>query len=243
MTRRPLLRSLAVAAAGVLAVAGCGSDLLPGLSGSGTVVQSSVEVDQITALTVGSAFDVTLQIGDAPAVVLRADDNVVDLISITQQDGGLVLGVDTAVADATLEAQVTVDPSTLTRVELDGAATLTGTETLDVPALTLSTLGASRAFVVLDVDELDVTAAGASVVNASGTVDALTAVADGASTLRLDQLTAGTADVRAAGSSTVEVLVSERLDAQADGASTIGYAGDPAVLERSTSGASSVVPR
>jgi hypothetical protein len=240
---RPLLRSLAVAVAVAPALAGCGTDLLPGLSGSGTVVESSVEVDEITALTVGSTFDVTLQIGDAPAVVLRADDNVLDRISVTQQDGELGLGVDAAVGDVTLQAQVTVDPATLTRVELDGAATLTGTETLEAPALTLSTLGASRAFVVLDVAELDVTAAGASVVNASGTVDALTAVADGASTLRLDQLAARTADVRAAGSSTVEVLVSERLDAQADGASTIGYAGDPAVLERSTSGASSVVPR
>lgn len=242
MTRRPLLRSLAVAAAAVLA-AGCGTDLLPGLSGSGTVVESSVEVDEITALTVGSAFDVTLQFGDSPALVLRADDNVIDRISVTQQGGELGLGVDSALEDVTLQAQVTLDPATLTRVELEGAATLTGIQTLDVPALTLSTLGASRAFVVLDVDELDVTAAGASVVNASGTVDGLTAVADGASTLRLDQLAARTADVRAAGASTVEVLVSERLDAQADGASTIGYAGDPAVLERSTSGASSVVPR
>lgn len=240
---RPLLRSLAVAVAVVPALAGCSNDLLPGLSGSGTVVESSVEVDELTGLTVGSAFDVTLQIGDAPAVVLRADDNVLDRISVTQQGGELGLGVDAAVGDVTLEAQVTVDPATLTRVELDGAATLTGTETLEAPALTLSTLGASRAFVVLDVAELDVTAAGASVVNASGTVDALTAVADGASTLRLDQLAARTADVRAAGSSTVEVLVSERLDAQADGASTIGYTGDPAVIERSTSGASSVVPR
>jgi hypothetical protein len=232
-----------VATATIMGLAACGTDLLPGVSGSGMVVESTVKVEEITALTVGSAFDVTLQVGDVPALVLRADDNVIDRVAVTQEDGELVLGVDTAIADATLEAEVTIDPDTLATVLLDGAATLTSTETLTAAALELSAQGASRAFVVLDVDQFTVTAAGASVVNAAGTAAALTADADGASTLRLDQLATRTADVRASGASTVELLVSERLDAQADGASTIGYAGEPTTVEPTTSGASSVVPR
>ena len=227
----------------MLAATGCGSGLLPGVSGSGTVVQSAVEVDEITSLTVGSAFDVTLQVADVPALVLRADDNVIDRIEVTQDSGELMLNVDGPVRDATLEAEVTLDPGALTRLQLDGASTLTGTEPLDPPVLALSTLGASRAFVVLDVDELAVSAVGASVVNASGQAGELIAEAEGASTLRLDQLASRVAEVRAAGASTVELMVSERLDAEADGASTIRYDGDPETVERRTNGASSVVPR
>lgn len=233
---------LLLPAAAVL-MTGCGSDLLPGVSGSGTVVESTVDVDEITELSVGSAFDVTLEIGEAPALVLRADDNVIDRVDVTQDDGRVALGVDSAVRDATLEANVTVDPTSLDALTLQGAATLTSTQALEAPVLTVSTSGASRAFVVLDVDDVTVRAVEASVVNASGSAQTLSAEAAGASTLRLDQLATGSADVRASGASTVEVLVSESLDAQADGASTIGYAGDPSVLERRTSGASSVVPR
>ena len=41
-------------------------------------------------------------------MVLRTDDNLVNLVRITRQTAGSIPRLDTAVADATLEAELTV---------------------------------------------------------------------------------------------------------------------------------------
>jgi len=141
-----------------------------------------------------------------------------------------------------LEADLTVPASMISSIDLRGASTLTATEPLTAPTVTLQASGASRAFVVVRTDDMVATASGASVVNATGSTGALQAEASGASTLRLDQLEAGSAQVSADGASRAEVSVSGDLRAQAAGASTVRYVGDPDSVEREVSGASTVEP-
>lgn len=208
--------------------------------GSGTVVQTSPEVEAIDSIVIGSAFQVTLSLGDEPSLVLRTDDNLVDRIDIGVEAGTLSLGLDGGVRDATLQADLTVPASSLTSITLSGAATLTGTDPLESPTLSLSLEGASRAFLVLATDELEVSAQGASVVNASGSATSLRASAAEASSLALEQLAADSAVVDADGASSVRVSVSGELDVTAAGASSVRYAGDPEIVGRDVSGASTV---
>ena len=210
--------------------------------GSGTVVQTSPEVEAIDSIVIGSAFQVTLSLGDEPSLVLRTDDNLVDRIEVSTQDGELSLSLDGTATDATLEADLTVPADTLSSVDLGGASSLTATDPITSPELRLSLAGASRAFVVVSSDRLEVQAEGASVVNASGSAQSLTADARGASSLQLGELAVADADVRSAGASRVDVAVSEQLRASASGASTVRYTGDPEVVGRDVSGASTVEP-
>lgn len=210
--------------------------------GSGTVVQTSPEVEAIDSIVIGSAFQVTLSLGDEPSLVLRTDDNLVDRIEVSTQDGELSLSLDGTATDATLEADLTVPADTLSSVDLGGASSLTATDPITSPELRLSLAGASRAFVVVRSDRLEVQAEGASVVNASGSAQSLTADARGASSLQLGELAVADADVRSAGASRVDVAVSEQLRASASGASTVRYTGDPEVVGRDVSGASTVEP-
>lgn len=233
---------LLCAAATVAAAGLAGCDMGPLASGSGDLVQTSVEIESFSELSVGSAFEVTLRIGDAPALVLRTDDNLVDRVEAAVTADELSISLDGTALDATLEAELTVPASMVSSAELNGASTLTATESLTASALTLDLSGASRAFVVVQTDELTVTADGASVVNASGSTQTLDATASGASTVRLDQLDASSADVSADGASRVEVSVSGDLRAEAGGASRVRYVGDPDSVERDASGASSIEP-
>jgi hypothetical protein len=231
-------RAALTVAAGALLLGGCGFGSLT--SGSGTVVESTPELEAFDAVTIASAFEVTLRPGDEAALVLRTDDNLVDRIDVGVEAGTLSLGLDGAVRDATLQADLTVPAAALTSITLSGAATLTGTEPLESPTLSVSLDGASRAFLVLATDELEVSAEGASVVNASGSAASLSASAADASSLALEQLAAVSAVVEADGASSVRVSVSGDLDVRAAGASTVRYAGDPDVVGREVSGASSV---
>lgn len=232
------MRRAALTVAGALLLGACG--LGASLSGSGTVVESTPELEAFSAVDVTSAFEVTVRPGDEAALVLRTDDNLVDRIDIGVEAGTLSLGLDGGVRDATLQADLTVPASSLTSITLSGAATLTGTDPLESPTLSLSLEGASRAFLVLATDELEVSAQGASVVNASGSATSLRASAAEASSLALEQLAADSAVVDADGASSVRVSVSGELDVTAAGASSVRYAGDPEIVGRDVSGASTV---
>lgn len=234
----PGLAGAAIAAAAVLS--GCGTAILPGTSGSGLIVESEPAVEPFSGLDVSSAIEATLRLGDTPAVVLRADDNIIDRLTASVEDDVLVLDVEGSVRDATLQAEVTVPADLLELVELSGAATLTGTQPLSPSELILSLTGASRTVLVLDTPSLSVEADGASVVNASGAAETLDVRASGASSVRLEQLSASVATVDASGASTVRVLVSDELVAEASGSSSVRVGGDPEVVESSTSGASTI---
>lgn len=234
------MRSVAGLATVVLAAAACG---LPLQSGSGTIVESQPRLEAVSMLTVTSAFEVRLAVGDEPSLVLRTDDNLVDRVRVDNQGDELSLELDGAVRNATLEADLTVPADALESIRLSGASSVTGLEPLDPEQLSLQLNGASRVFLVVAVDELTVDADGASVANVGGQAQALSVRANGASSLRLDELAAQTATVDADGASTVEVLVEEDLQASAAGASTIRYGGDPQTLDRDVSGASTVTQR
>lgn len=226
-----------LAAAAAASLTACS---LGGMTGSGTVVEATPEVDSFTAIDVDSAFDVTVRAADDTDVVVRADDNIIDAVVVAVEDATLSIRVDGSVRDATLEADVTVPADAVTSLRVAGAATLTSTDTLTPSTLDITVNGAGRAFVVVDSEAVTVSADGAGVVNASGQAGSLVIDADGASSVRLPQLAVLDAEVTVDGASRADVNVEGTLTARAAGASTIAYSGDPATLDQETSGASTI---
>ena len=226
-----------LAAAAAASLTACS---LGGMTGSGTVVEATPEVDSFTAIDVDSAFDVTVRAAGDTDVVVRADDNIIDAVVVAVEDATLSIRVDGSVRDATLEADVTVPADAVTSLRVAGAATLTSTDTLTPSTLDITVNGAGRAFVVVDSEVVTVSADGAGVVNASGQAGSLVIDADGASSVRLPQLAVLDAEVTVDGASRADVNVEGTLTARAAGASTIAYSGDPATLDQETSGASTI---
>jgi hypothetical protein len=191
------------------------------------VVDSQREVGSFDALSVDSGVAVSLATGAEPSVVVRADDNVQDLLRAEVDSGTLTLWVDGPVSAATLEVTVTVPADALERISLDGGSSLTDTEALTAADLAVELDGASRAFLVLAAGEVEVDANGASVLNAVGTASGLDVSADGASSVQVSELTVGRASVDARGGSRVHLTATDSLEASASGGSTISFGGDP----------------
>ena len=238
------MRALAVGllVATSLVVSGCGTSLLPGATGSGTIVESTPEIGPFSTLSVGSAFDVTLEVGEEPGVVVRADDNVIGAVDVSVDDDELSIDVGASVREATLQARVTVLADELSGISLSQASTLSGTETLGPASLDVRADEASRAFLLVEAAEVSLSADGASVINITGTASTLTADADASSSLRLDQLTATSAVLSASGTSRIDALVNDQLSATAAGASTITYRGEPEVSRSDATGESAITP-
>lgn len=127
------------------------------------------------------------------------------------------------IASASGSAQVTlksvVAQNTFT-TEASGSSTITAAS-IQAPAL-VATLSGS-----------------AELICKGGQTNALTLTTNGASELKGEALTANTADITSSGSSEVTINVTSHLKANASGAASIRYSGNPS-LERTVSGAGSI---
>lgn len=188
--------------------------------GSGVHGSEVREVGEFTALGVDGALVVNVAVGLVTRVEVSGDDNIVPEVR-TRVDGG-VLRVEMPTGSITTTLPLTVIVATPALHELD----VEGASTVDVR-------GVSG-------ERFDVELEGASVVDLRGEVQTLDADVEGASTLRANELTAHTAEIEASGASRVEVSVSDSLRAEASGASTIRYRGEPGTLKPHVSGASTI---
>jgi hypothetical protein len=107
--------------------------------------------------------------------------------------------------------------------------------------LNLELWGASEATVTkAKSDSLKIQAGGTSVVKIDGETKSLAAMANGASKIDAEDLKTENAGVKTAGTSEITVFASNELNAEAFGASTVYYLGEPKSLKQNIVGTSEI---
>jgi hypothetical protein len=213
------------------------------VTGSGNVVTRRFEVDPFSQLRVSHAFVVSVTRGAVAPVVVRIDDNLVDVLDVSTSGGVLRIGLrpGTSTTNATLEADVTA-PS-LDGIDASGAASIASADPIEGASLSIALSGASRLTAPLVITEGDVELSGASEVTFSGSASRLRVTASGASLMRAPDLSVTELAIELSGASRAEVGPVDTLSAGASGASHLSYGGSPTITRSETSGASTIEPR
>lgn len=203
-------------AAGVLALLGAACKVDVDL---GETVTKEITVTEFDDVDIDGPFDVLVEVGQEPGVTVDIHEEIVDRLEIDQDGDHLSIGFSGGLAFTSNETEVTITTPELTRLSLDGAASV-DVEDLDGERLVL---------------ELD----GASSVTGRGSVGVLVIDTDGASSVDFDRVTADTAEIDADGASSIEIARTAAVTGRANGASSIDVA-DDADVDVSTDGAASV---
>jgi hypothetical protein len=191
------------------------------LRGSGKLVTREMSFRDFTELDVGHAFKVDLVQSSSYGVVITVDDNVVDDLEVVKSGDTLRIRLkDTYVTIQSVTLRAEVSMPTLEGLELSGASSLTG---------------------FMDTDDVWFEVSGASKLTLDGSGRYMELDVSGASRADLADFVVEGADVQASGASRATVNVTDRLDADASGASHVEYLGDPILFSR-TSGASDISP-
>jgi hypothetical protein len=207
--------------------------------GSGDVITIDVPIDDFTRLSVSHSFVVNVTVGDEPSLTLRVDDNLEASLNVGVTDGTLLIGLEprTTVSNATLEADVTV--TTLDAIEGSGAVDI-HLGTMSGSTLELHMSGASDIDGAVDFESMNGEISGASNMSLSGRIGTIDIEASGASDLSMLDVEVDVLTVRLSGASSAEVSVSDSIDADVSGASSLRYRGDPDVSALDVSGASTI---
>lgn len=231
--------------------------------GEGESQVQELDLGRFDRVSIGNAFQATIQQGDEFRVVVEVDQALLPHLR-AQVDGSLLRielepGISTT-GDVTLRAEITMPvlnelvAGGATRVEVSG---FSSTDALD-----LNISGASRVIAELDAGDTDMVVSGASHLTLEGTLGNVDINASGASRVTLHGsggnarvLASGAShvdmfdfpvedgDVNVSGASSVTLLANGRLDGNASGASSIHYGGSPTLGNLRSSGASSIRPR
>ena len=196
----------------------CGN--MAGIKGSGTPKTETRSVSGFREVNARGAVNLDISVGPEYSLSIEADDNLLEHIQTEVSGGALVIESRNEKINPTTKINVRVTMPELVELELAGASTgkVTGVKT----------------------DKLGLEISGASKVTVDGQVRELNATASGASSINAEGLKTENADADSSGASSITVNATGDLKANASGASSVTYVGDPKSLKQNSSGASSV---
>lgn len=171
-----------------------------------TLIEKTYDFTNFDHINVDTAFKANITQGDNYSVSITASKYLEDKLDIRMEGSTLYIALkkNIDVKKSKFEANIVV-PNLLS-IEALGASNVTGT---------------------LDLSELTCTIKEASTLELKGTISDLTVNADQASKAHLKGLTAGQADITAKSSSTVDVTVTDTVNADALFSSKINIFGNP----------------
>ena len=187
--------------------------------GSGNIASEKRDIADFNAIKVSGVIQVEVTAQKDFSVEIEADDNLLHLIK-SDVSGGVLH----------LETEESIKSKNPIRVRVSAP----DIENLD-------TSGASKVSIVnLSNENLKIDSSGASKITVEGETINLTVDVSGASKIEAGNLKTENASVDASGASSVNIYAANELKADASGASSIIYEGNPKQAVKKSSGASSV---
>ena len=200
----------------VVLLAGCGSDDC--VNGSGPIVSQTLDLSPFTGFDFQAAGEVSVVPGSAQVVMIRGEQNVIDVLNRDVINGVWEIGFTECVSRVN-ELRVEIILPELTSAALSGAGTVNA-ET--------------------DTSSFETLLSGAGTVTIAGQTTKQEITLDGSGTVEAFGLDAEETSVFLSGEGTVNAVANEQLNVDLSGAGAVFYKGDPQ-LNVHISGAGSVV--
>ncbi|HUF60979.1 MAG TPA: head GIN domain-containing protein [Verrucomicrobiales bacterium] len=221
--------------------AGCGG-VADTITGSGALVSKEYPLSEFSRVAASNAFQVEITRTPQHSVIVTVDDNLVDYLDVTQSGETLRIGLEpnVNVRKATLNAEITMPA--LSGVDISGAVRTTIAGFSSGGPFDAELSGATNLRGDIQNGDARFVISGASKLELQGSAAKLEVSASGASEAQLGEYLSSDAVIEVSGASNAIVHTTGALEAEATGASSVRYVGQPGEVKRRISGASSVEP-
>lgn len=215
--------------------------LIVGAGISNAIAQSSrnVSVKNFNGVTVSSGIDLYLTQGNAEALTIKGDNDLIKDVVIEQGNGNLRIrykeGVNWGRLFKNQSIKVYVNYKTLTSLTASGGSDVYTQNNLKSDVLNLRASGGSDLKLSLTVRDLTLTISGGSDADLKGSGENLQLTASGGSDVNAFGYVVNNAKATVSGGSDANVYVNKALEASASGGSDVNYKGNASVRKTSSS--------
>ena len=191
-------------------------------------------------IEINSAFHVTLVQGSNYEIIANGNAADLEKIEVKQNGKDLTIGLKNNSGNVD-EIQLHITLPRLEDLDLTGAVIATASSEFNAAnELSIDVSGASKLTMPVKANKVSVDISGAGQVTLTGNTNILNLDASGNGIADLLNLTAKNADIEISGASDAKVHVTNTIEAEASGASSLQYKGNPRVRKAQTSGASEI---
>lgn len=196
------------------------------------------EVSTFNKIDASGATSIIYRQSDTLSVVVNGEAADLEKIETKVSDNTLYIKTKGNIKSS---VKIRINGNNLNSVSLSGASSFKTSGVLKTDSLYFETAGASNVNIDVVARSLNTNASGASEVNLSGTTQNLKADVSGASSLKAYKLIAENVSITASGASTAKVFSNSKLSANATGASTIKFKGEPKEVSAEGSTSSQII--
>jgi Putative auto-transporter adhesin, head GIN domain len=225
-----------------LVFTGCFINNKEKIKGNGKVITKEINTSNFNYLYVDNAIEVYYRQDSVFSIKVETDENLIDYLDIdADYRYNLVVSIKEGYRlSASDKIKVHITSPLIAIMEASGASGIYSQGIITTDAIMdIDVSGASRVKLELNAPSVKVNISGASTINLAGKTEQMEITASGASIANCFEITAAFANANVAGASRAELFVTNKLKADASGASSIIYKGS-AEVNKNESGAGSI---
>ncbi len=199
-----------------------------GIMGNGKVETKERDIGNFSRLVISGNFNVFLDPAGKPALKMEMDENLFDIVSVTEE--GETLRIETRIN--ILQARkksLYITFRDLDKLDLSGAVTIVSDSVLKVSSLGIKAAGAARLEFEIEGENLKMDMSGASECDLRGKVNDLRIRLTGAGDFDMADLIARNVEIDLSGAGHGRVFAKEKLDVSISGVGSVRYRGDPEI--------------
>ncbi|MBU0487481.1 MAG: DUF2807 domain-containing protein [Bacteroidetes bacterium] len=201
-------------------------------------VVQEMDLADFHTLKIRQNFEVKLKQGDRYHIKATAKDGKELQLDFDNEDG--VLSISKKKENKSNNVLIEIEAKTLKEIGLSGAVSLEGVGKFTTDRIKIVLSGATDLDMDVDASRVALHSSGASDVKLKGKASGFLVDISGASDVKAGNLLADTVRVYASGASSVNVNPQKAILLDISGASDLKYPGNPEILDKKISGASSV---
>ena len=213
------------------------------IKGNGKVTTEIRAFDPYDVISVHGSMDVSLVEGSEGSITLKAEENILEYIEVTNNNGKLRIKTKDHVnlrPSWKKGIHVEIPVEEVSKISLSGSGEITGTLTLKTAALKLSVSGSGDIKVAADATAIKATISGSGDIDISGKADEFDAAVTGSGDIDAKSLNANNVTAHVTGSGDITAYAKNLLTVKIVGSGDVHVNKDVATINKKVVGSGSV---
>ncbi|UTC44583.1 MULTISPECIES: head GIN domain-containing protein [unclassified Treponema] len=212
--------------------------------GNGTLKTESFSRSNFDSVSISGDWMVDIRQSETFSVTIDADENLFNYLYVDVSNNILHIGFQHGYVIGCSNCKAIITMPVL--IQLTASGSLTGTvSSFNIPGRTMSVVVSGSGDVVardITVKKLKLNISGSGSFGATGKAQSLEGSISGSGNIKTTRLETEDADISISGSGSAKVWVTTFLRADISGSGSVGYKGNPLMIDRRISGSGSIYP-
>ena len=225
------MRKTAIILTAIFISALLGSCIFTGsVEGNGKVVEQTRDLGEFEKISVTRGMNVYISQGNSTKVVIRADENLHDIIETTVAGGTLKVSCSRGIRKAESN-KVFVTVPDLELLKTTAGSNVFSEDTLKFKALEISSTAGSNVKLDVDAAEINASAMAGSNIYLNGMVKSVNLKANSGSNIKAGDLLSENCTAKASSGANVWIKVEKSLNVSVSSGANLWYSGEPGSLD------------